>query len=97
MNDTALNASLSSESKSGEERSPQETQQTEQERGNETQKNKNNVLAFLHRDQAVTPKELYEFLPAAIEVEQTPASPAGRQVFPRPCHPAASLPQASRS
>ena len=36
-------------------------------------KEKSNVLAFLHKDQSVTAKELYEFLPAAIEVEQTPS------------------------
>jgi hemolysin D len=45
------------------------------------QKPKNNVLAFLHKDQSVTAKEMYEFLPAAIEVEQTPASPAGRAII----------------
>ena len=36
---------------------------------------------LFHRDQTVTPKEMYTFLPAAIEVEQTPASPAGRAII----------------
>lgn len=36
---------------------------------------------LFHRNQTVTPKELYTFLPAAIEVEQTPASPAGRAII----------------
>ena len=45
------------------------------------QKEKGKVLAFLHKDQSVTAKEMYEFLPAAIEVEQTPSSPAGRAII----------------
>ena len=44
-------------------------------------KGKGKVLAFLHKDQRVTSKELYEFLPAAIEVEQTPSSKAGRAII----------------
>tara|TARA_R110002167_G_scaffold211484_22_gene416049 strand:+ start:364 stop:1818 length:1455 start_codon:yes stop_codon:yes gene_type:complete len=36
---------------------------------------------IFNRDQTVTRKELYTFLPAAIEVEQTPASPAGRAII----------------
>jgi hemolysin D len=39
------------------------------------------MLRLLHKDQSVTPKELYEFLPAAIEVEQTPSSKAGRAII----------------
>ncbi len=44
-------------------------------------KEKGKVLAFLHKDQRVTSKELYGFLPAAIEVEQTPSSKAGRAII----------------
>ena len=44
-------------------------------------KGQGKVLAFLHKDQGVTAKELYAFLPAAIEVEQTPSSKAGRAII----------------
>ncbi len=36
---------------------------------------------FLNSDATVSDKEMLEFLPAAIEVEQTPASPAGRAII----------------
>tara|TARA_R110001599_G_scaffold330580_2_gene545056 strand:+ start:394 stop:1857 length:1464 start_codon:yes stop_codon:yes gene_type:complete len=49
--------------------------------GDSKEKEKGKVLAFLHRDQSVTANELYEFLPAAIEVEQTPSSKAGRAII----------------
>jgi hemolysin D len=44
-------------------------------------KEEGKVLAFFRKDQRVTAKELYEFLPAAIEVEQTPSSKAGRAII----------------
>ena len=37
--------------------------------------------SFLNKDATVSEKEMLEFLPAAIEVEQTPASPAGRAII----------------
>jgi hemolysin D len=48
---------------------------------NAKESKKGGVLRLLHKDQSVTPKELYEFLPAAIEVEQTPSSKAGRAII----------------
>ncbi|WP_082865112.1 MULTISPECIES: HlyD family type I secretion periplasmic adaptor subunit [unclassified Oleiphilus] len=45
------------------------------------EKTKKGLFAFLHKDQSVSHKELYQFLPAAIEVEQTPASSAGRAII----------------
>ena len=47
----------------------------------EKETQKGGFLRLLHKDQSVTPKELYEFLPAAIEVEQTPSSKAGRAII----------------
>ena len=44
-------------------------------------KTKKGLFSFLHKDQSVSHKELYQFLPAAIEVEQTPAPPAGRAII----------------
>ena len=44
-------------------------------------KSKNSLSSSLSRDATVTAKDMYEFLPAAIEVEQTPASPAGRAII----------------
>ena len=43
--------------------------------------NKKGFFNFLHKDQSVTHQQLYQFLPAAIEVEHTPASPAGRAII----------------
>lgn len=37
--------------------------------------------SFLNSEATVSDKEMLEFLPAAIEVEQTPASPAGRAII----------------
>ncbi len=67
MNDAALNAS------------PEQGKHTPNTEGKPKEKGK--VLAFLHKDQSGTAKELYEFLPAAIEVEQTPSSKAGRAII----------------
>ena len=67
MNDAALNTS------------PEQGKHTPTTEGKPKEKGK--VLAFLHKDQSVTAKELYEFLPAAIEVEQTPSSKAGRAII----------------
>jgi len=44
-------------------------------------KSKKSLSSFRSRDATVTAKDMYEFLPAAIEVEQTPASPAGRAII----------------
>ncbi|MFV1873323.1 MAG: HlyD family type I secretion periplasmic adaptor subunit [Oleiphilus sp.] len=61
--------------------SDSETNETNQHHVDGKQSEKGKVLAFLHKDQSVTAKELYEFLPAAIEVEQTPSSKAGRAII----------------
>lgn len=61
--------------------SDSETNETNQHHVDGKQSEKGKVLAFLHKDQSVTAKELYEFLPAAIEVEQTPSSKAGRVII----------------
>lgn len=45
------------------------------------QVNSRSIRAFLNKDQKVSAKELFQFLPAAIEVEQTPASSAGRAII----------------
>ena len=58
--------------------SPKVETAIESPKGKDTQKG--GFLRLLHKDQTVTPKELYEFLPAAIEVEQTPSSKAGRAI-----------------
>lgn len=50
---------------------------------NETQVKIEDVQSItkIDRRRAANDKELYEFLPAAIEVEQTPSSPAGRAII----------------
>jgi len=44
-------------------------------------KPKQSLWSFLNRDTSVTAKDMYEFLPAAIEVEKTPSSPIGRAII----------------